>query len=410
MKNWFDTIIANFSLDPWMMTLALGLWLVIVAAAVLVFMASFAGITSWLERRIAGRMQSRIGPNRVGPIGFWQWLADGLKSFLKEDVIPDAADRTLFKLAPYLVFPGGFAAFAALPWGYGIIASNIDIGIFYITAITTLVVLGILMAGWSSNNKWSLIGGVRAAAQMVSYEIPAGLSVLTVVAIAGTLNMQGIVQQQGGWPWQWFFFHNPFTFIAFFIFFASILAEGNRTPFDLPEAESELVAGYVTEYSGMRFLFFLFTEWANVWTMSALLTTLFLGGWQIPGIADLGRVVSAASTVGKIFWVAASIAVFFAKTSVFVFIVIWVRWTLPRLRVDQLMVMCWKYFVPIGFVTLLGSALFVILPNTGVWYWVWLAMRLLLTALGFAIAIGLIWRALFNIRAMKEKVYIKLWA
>jgi NADH-quinone oxidoreductase subunit H len=245
---------------------------------------------------------------------------------------------------------------------------------------------------------------------MVSYEIPAGLAVLAVVAIAGTLNMQGIVQQQGGWPWQWFFFHNPFTFIAFFIFFASILAEGNRTPFDLPEAESELVAGYVTEYSGMRFLFFLFTEWANVWTMSALLTTLFLGGWQIPGIADLGRIVAAATPVGKILWVAASIAVFFVKTSVFVFIVIWVRWTLPRLRVDQLMIMCWKYFVPIGFVTLLGSALFVILPNTGVWYWVWLAMRLLLTGLGFAIAVGLIWRALFNIRAMKEKIYIKIWA
>ncbi len=410
MKNWFDALIAHFQLDPWVMTLALGFWLLIVAAAVLVFMASFAGITSWLERRIAGRMQSRIGPNRVGLVGFWQWLADGLKSFLKEDVIPDAADRTLFKMAPYLVFPGGFAAFAALPWGYGIIASNIDIGIFYITAITTLVVLGILMAGWSSNNKWSLIGGVRSASQMISYEIPAGLSVLTVVAVAGTLNMQSIVAQQGGWPWQWFFFSNPFTFIAFFIFFASILAEGNRTPFDLPEAESELVAGYLVEYSGMRFLFFLFTEWANVWTMSALLTTLFLGGWQIPGIADLGAVIAASPFAVRILWVAASIAVFFIKTSVFVFIVIWVRWTLPRLRVDQLMLMCWKYFVPIGFVCLLGSALFVILPQTGLWHWVWLAMRLLLTGLGLAIAIGLIWRAFFNLRAMKDQLYIKIWA
>lgn len=410
MKNWFDALIAHFQLDPWVMTLAVGFWLVVVAAAVLVFMASFAGITSWLERRIAGRMQSRIGPNRVGLVGFWQWLADGLKSFLKEDVIPDAADRTLFKMAPYLVFPGGFAAFAALPWGYGIIASNIDIGIFYVTAITTLVVLGILMAGWSSNNKWSLIGGVRSASQMISYEIPASLSVLTVVAVAGTLNMQSIVAQQGGWPWQWFFFSNPFTFIAFFIFFASILAEGNRTPFDLPEAESELVAGYLVEYSGMRFLFFLFTEWANVWTMSALLTTLFLGGWQIPGIADLGAVIAASPFAVRILWVAASIAVFFVKTSVFVFIVIWVRWTLPRLRVDQLMLMCWKYFVPIGFVCLLGSALFVILPQTGLWHWIWLAMRLVLTGLGFAIAIGLIWRAFFNLRAMKDQLYIKIWA
>ncbi|HNW61018.1 MAG TPA: NADH-quinone oxidoreductase subunit NuoH [bacterium] len=410
MKNWFDSLIANFQLDPWVMTLALGFWLLIVAALVLVFMASFAGITSWLERRIAGRMQSRIGPNRVGLVGFWQWLADGLKSFLKEDVIPDAADRTLFKMAPYLVFPGGFAAFAALPWGYGIIASNIDIGIFYVTSITTLVVLGILMAGWSSNNKWSLIGGVRSASQMISYEIPAGLSVLTVVAVSGTLNMQNIVALQGGWPWQWYFFNNPFTFISFFIFFASILAEGNRTPFDLPEAESELVAGYLVEYSGMRFLFFLFTEWANVWTMSALLTTLFLGGWQIPGIADLGAVIAAAPFAVKILWVAASIAVFFIKTSVFVFIVIWVRWTLPRLRVDQLMLMCWKYFVPIGFVCLLGSALCVVLPQTGLWQWFWLGMRLLLTGLGFAIAIGLIWRAFYNLRAMKDKVYIKIWA
>jgi len=410
MKIWFDSLIAHFQLEPWLMTIALGLWLVVVAAVVLVFMASFAGITSWLERRIAGRMQSRIGPNRVGVIGFWQWLADGLKSFLKEDVIPDAVDKPLFRLAPYLVFPGGFAAFAALPWGYNLIASNIDIGIFYITAITTLVVLGILMAGWSSNNKWSLIGGVRAASQMISYEIPAGLSILTVVAIAGTLNMQTIVSRQGGWPWQWFFFSNPFTFIAFFIFFASILAEGNRTPFDLPEAESELVAGYLVEYSGMRFLFFLFTEWANVWTMSALLTTLFLGGWQIPGIADLGKVIAAASTAGKILWVAASVAVFFIKTSVFVFIVIWVRWTLPRLRVDQLMMMCWKYFVPIGFLCLLGSALFVVLPQTGIWGWIWLGMRLMLTGMGFAIAIGLIGRALYNIRAMKEKIYIKIWA
>jgi NADH-quinone oxidoreductase subunit H len=410
MKNWFDSLVANLQLDPWMMTLALMLWLLVVSAAVLVFMASFAGITSWLERRIAGRMQSRIGPNRVGIIGFWQWLADGLKSFLKEDVIPDAADKTLFKMAPYLVFSGGFAAFAALPWGYGVIASNIDIGIFYITAITTLVVIGILMAGWSSNNKWSLIGGVRSASQMISYEIPAGLAVLTVVAVSGTLNMQNIVSQQGGWPWQWFFFSNPFTFIAFFIFFASILAEGNRTPFDLPEAESELVAGYLIEYSGMRFLFFLFTEWANVWTMSALLTTLFLGGWQIPGIADLGAMIAAAPLAGKVLWTAASIAVFFIKTSVFVFIVIWVRWTLPRLRVDQLMIMCWKYFVPIGFVCLLGSALFVVLPQTGLWHKVWLGMRLMLTGLGFAIAAGLVWRAFYNLRAMKDKVYLKIWA
>jgi len=408
MKNWFDAIVANWQLSPLWMTIAVTAWLVVIAAVVLVFMATFAGVTSWLERRIAGRMQSRIGPNRVGPAGSLQWLADGLKNFLKEDVIPDSADKPLFRLAPYLVFPGDFAAFAALPFGFGIAASNIDIGIFYITAITSLVVIGILMAGWSSNNKWSLIGGIRSAAQIISYEIPGSLAVLTVVALAGTLNMHEIIVQQGGWPWQWFIFANPFTFVAYFIFFASILAEGNRTPFDLPEAESELVAGYLTEYSGMRFLFFLFTEWANLWVMSAILTTLFLGGWQIPGVGDLTATIAAASTAGKWLWTLLSVAVFFVKTSVLVFVVIQIRWTLPRLRVDQLMIMCWKYFVPIGFVTLIGSAAFRILPIGGGWSWFHLGVRGVMAALGAAIFLGLIWRAFYNIRKMKERVYLGL--
>jgi NADH-quinone oxidoreductase subunit H len=408
MKNWFDAIIANWQLNPLWMTVAVTAWLVVISAVVLVFMATFAGVTSWLERRIAGRMQSRIGPNRVGPAGALQWLADGLKNFLKEDVIPDSADKPLFRLAPYLVFPGNFAAFAALPFGFGIAASNIDIGIFYITAITSLVVIGILMAGWSSNNKWSLIGGVRSAAQIISYEIPGGLAVLTVVALAGTLNMHEIIVRQGGWPWQWFIFANPFTFIAYFIFFTSILAEGNRTPFDLPEAESELVAGYLTEYSGMRFLFFLFTEWANLWVMSAIITTLFLGGWQIPGVKDLTATMAAASTAGKWLWTLLSVAVFFAKTSVLVFVIIQIRWTLPRLRVDQLMIMCWKYLVPIGFVTLIGSAAFVILPVSGGWSWFHLGVRGALTVLGAAILLGLIWRSYYNIRKMRERVYLGL--
>ncbi len=409
MKELFDSIVAQWQISPLLMT-ALGvLWLLIIAAIVLAFMATFAGVTSWLERRIAGRMMSRIGPNRVGPVGSLQWLADGLKNFLKEDVVPNAVDEPLFRLAPYLVFPAGFAAFAALPFGYGIIAANIDIGILYITAITTLVVIGILMAGWSSNNKWSLLGGVRSAAQIVSYEIPSGLAILSVVVLAGSLNMQEIIQLQGGLPWQWFIFNNPFTFVAFFVFFASILAEGNRTPFDLPEAESELVAGYLTEYSGMRFLFFLFTEWANLWVMSAIIVTLFLGGWQIPAVKDLAAVIAGASFLGKSLWILASVVVFFAKTSVLVFVVIWVRWTLPRLRVDQLMVMCWHYFVPIGFVTLLGAALFTIMPQTKFWLVCHLFIKLMLTGVGFAIGLGLLWRTFYNIRALHDRIYIKIW-
>ena len=402
MKAGFDDLAARLANVPWGETLAAALWLVLVAVAVLAFMATFAGVTTWVERRIAGRMMSRIGPNRVGPAGFLQWLADGLKCFLKEDVIPDAADRPLFRMAPYLVFAGCFGAFAALPFGYGLAASGIDAGIFYVSAVTSLVVVGILMAGWSSNNKWSLLGGVRGAAQIISYEIPAGLAALSVVALAGTPNLQGIIQAQGGWPWQWFAFHNPFASIAFFVFLASLLAEGNRTPFDLPEAESELVAGYVTEYSGMRFLFFLFAEWANIWVMAALIVTLFLGGWQVPGIAI------PAAGAGRTFWILASAAVFFIKTLTFAFVVIWVRWTLPRLRVDQLTDLCWKVFVPTGFVCLIGSSACVLIPGYGAWHAVLQVVQWGLTAAGFGLAAGLLWRARYNIKTLNERIYLKI--
>lgn len=409
MKNLFDYLSQSWRLEPLTMVLVTLLWMIVVAGVAVAFMATFAGVTSWIERRIAGRMMSRIGPNRVGPQGVLQFLADGLKCFLKEDVIPREVDRPLFKLAPYLVFACTFAAFAGLPFGWGIVATNIDIGILFIAAITTPVVIGILMAGLSSNNKWSLIGGVRSAAQIISYEIPAGLAILTVVALAGTLNMQGIISSQGGWPWQWHIFNNPFTFIAYFVFFVSILAEGNRTPFDLPEAESELVAGYLTEYSGMRFVFFFFAEWANLWIMSALLTTLFLGGWQIPGVGDLSQAVAVASMSGKALWVLLSICMFFAKTLMLVFVVIWIRWTLPRLRVDQLMVMCWKYLVPIGFITLMGSAVFAVLPQEGAWRLFQLGVRLTLTAIGGILIFLLLKQSFRNIRSMKDPIDLKFW-
>jgi NADH-quinone oxidoreductase subunit H len=410
MKNFFDYLSQGWQLEPLAMVLVTLLWMIVVAGITIAFMAVFAGVTSWLERRIAGRMMSRIGPNRVGPQGALQWLADGLKNFLKEDVIPQAVDRPLFRFAPYIVFACTFAAFAGLPFGWGIVGTNIDIGILFIAAITTPVVIGILMAGWSSNNKWSLIGGVRSAAQIVSYEIPAGLAILTVVALSGTLNMQGIISSQGGWPWEWNIFSNPFTFIAYFVFFASILAEGNRTPFDLPEAESELVAGYLTEYSGLRFVLFFFAEWANLWVMSALITTLFLGGWQVPGIGDLGQAIAGVSSVsGKALWILLSVCIFFAKTLTIVFVVIWVRWTLPRLRVDQLMVMCWKYLVPIGFVTLMGSAVFAILPQEGAWQLFQTGIRIALTLIGATMVWMLLRQSFRNIRSMKDPIDLKLW-
>jgi len=210
-------------------------------------------------------------------------------------------------------------------------------------------VVGVLMAGWSSNNKWSLLGGIRSAAQIVSYEIPAGLSIFPVVLLTGTLSMQEIILAQSWTPWSWFLFHNPFTFVAFFVFFAAALAEGNRTPFDLPEAESELVAGFCTEYSGMRYLLFFLAEWGNLYVIGAIVTTLFLGGWQVPPVTEQ-PVLLAALQLGT----------FFLKAYFFVFLAMWVRATLPRVRVDQLMTLCWKYMVPIALVNVVGTAVWMV--------------------------------------------------
>jgi NADH-quinone oxidoreductase subunit H len=310
------------------------------------FVLPIAGVTTWVERRVAGRIQSRIGPNRTGPIGFLQWLADGIKSLLKEDIVPANADAPLFKLAPYVMMTGFVAAFVVLPFGGPLIIADLNVGILYITAVTSLVVVGILMAGWASNNKWSLLGGIRSAAQIVSYEIPAGLSIFPIVLLSGSLSMQSIIGSQGWAPWTWHLFANPFAFLAFFVFFVAALAEGNRTPFDLPEAESELVMGFATEYSGMRNLLFFMAEWGNLYVIGAIVATLFLGGWQIPWALPDQPVARTALQFGT----------FFAKAYFWVFVAVWLRWTLPRIRVDQMMVMCWKYLVPIAFVNLLGTA------------------------------------------------------
>ncbi|QQR81680.1 MAG: NADH-quinone oxidoreductase subunit NuoH [Deltaproteobacteria bacterium] len=315
----------------------------------MLFVAPFAGIISFVERRIAARVMDRVGPNRVGPQGIFQWLADGVKSLLKEDIIPAQADSVLFRLAPYLVFVGMFAAFVVVPFSSGLIVADLNIGIFYLIAVTSIVVVGIMMSGWASNNKYSLLGGMRSAAQIVSYEIPAGLSILAVVILSGSLSIQSIIKAQGAYPWQWFLFQNPLMPIAFISLFIASLAEGNRTPFDIPEAESELVSGYSTEYSGMRFVFFYFEEWANLYLIAAVSTALFLGGWNLPS-----AVVSWAQTKGDVLLHLLQFLTFFIKAMVMVFIIIQLRWTLPRVRVDQLMALCWKYLTPIGFVVSLG--------------------------------------------------------
>ncbi len=319
------------------------------AIVLLLFILLVAGVTTWIERRVWARIHSRIGPNRVGPQGALQWLTDGIKLFMKEDLIPAAADPKLFRFAPYVVVMGFVAAFAVIPFSSRLVIAEMDLGLLYILTVTSLVVVGILMAGWASNNKWSLIGGIRAAAQIVSYEIPAGLSILPIVLMTGTLNLQELIRLQGWAPWDWFVFANPFAFVAFFLFFTAALAEGNRTPFDLPEADSELVAGFVTEYSGVRYLMFFLVEWGNLYIIGAIVTTLFLGGWNIPIVT--GNVV--LQTVLEFL-------TFFVKAYFWVFVAIWIRATLPRVRVDQLMSVCWKYLVPMAFANMLAMALWVL--------------------------------------------------
>jgi NADH-quinone oxidoreductase subunit H len=297
----------------------------------------------WLERKVSAHMQDRLGPMYVGGWHGWaQTIADALKLLLKEDIVPESTDRFLFKLAPFIVFLGAFAAFVVLPFGISSIVSDLNIGVLYIFAVGSLAVVGIMMAGWASNSKYSLYGGMRSVAQIVSYEIPAAMSIMTVVVLVGSLSMQDIVQAQKGGIHHWFLFRNPFTFGAFFIYFISSLAEVNRTPFDIPEAESELVAGYHTEYSGMRFAFFFLAEYANMIVVAGVATTLFLGGWT----QVLPDGLALKFIPGPV--------VFSVKVVALIFVQMWLRWSLPRLRVDQLMYVCWKVLLPASFLLLVG--------------------------------------------------------
>ena len=354
------------------------------------FVLPLVTITVWLERRVWARIQSRVGPNRVGPQGVLQGLADGVKNILKEDVVPDAADRPLFMFAPYLLVWGFLATFVVIPFSSALIIADLNVGILYITAIVALSAVGVLMAGWASNNKWSLLGGIRSAAQVVSYEIPAGLALLPVVLLTGTLSTQGIIQAQGWAPWDWFMFHSPFTFIAACAFYISALAETNRTPFDIPEAESELVAGFATEYSGFRFALFFLAEWGSLYVTGAIMTVLFLGGWQIP----------TGWTHNTVVLNIAQLAVFFLKAYFWVFLAMWIRGTLPRIRVDQMMSLCWKYLVPLGFVNLIGTA---------VWMVIWPEGNPLVPYLmvvgTFVVGIIFLRRVLYHLRRAKPELY-----
>ena len=294
----------------------------------------------WFERKVAAHAQDRLGPMRVGWHGVLQSFADGIKLLFKEDIIAEGIDRPLFGIAPVLVVMGAFAAFAVVPWGNGLVISDLNIGLLYIVAITSLGAIGILMAGWASNNKYSLYGGMRSAAQLVAYEIPTALVILVMVIQVGSLSLQDVIaaQSDGLWgPNRWFVTRMyGLNLVAFVVFFICGLAETNRNPFDIPEAESELVAGFHTEYSGMRFAFFFLAEYGAMWLVAGVAAILFLGGW-----------------VGPYF---SGPLVFFLKTLLLVFVQMWLRWTLPRLRVDQLLALCWKYLIPITLAVLVAVA------------------------------------------------------
>ena len=347
MQQWLDQIASSGFLAELPRGLVYTLGALLACKLILLFVSLLAGEVVWLERRVAGRMQARIGPNRVGPQGLLQFLADGVKLLAKEDIIPAEADRPTFLVAPIIVFMGAFAAFAVMPFGYGLVAADMNVGLFLVLAMTSIEVPGVIMAGWASNSKWAMLGSMREVAQMVSYEMPLAISALVIALLAGTLNLSDIVAQQEGWVWNWYALRGPFAFVAFFLFFTAALASLKRAPFDLPEAESELVAGFHTEYTGFRFAVFFLAEYSAMILFSLVTVVLFLGGWS-PGF-PLDLTGPAARWIG--------FAVVMAKTFGLLFVMIWVRWSLPRYRIDKVMYLCYKVLLPFSVACVVGVAL-----------------------------------------------------
>lgn len=328
----------------------------------------------WAERKVAAFIQDRLGPMETGKYGLLQTFADILKMLQKESIIPAAADKFLFILAPIIIFVSVFMGFACMPFAADVMPAAANVGVFYILAIISVEVAGILMAGWGSNNKYAWYGAVRSVAQIVSYEIPAGLAVISVIMIAGTLNMQEITLQQGilakeqvlslgfwdvshiGGLFAWNVFRAPHLLIAFIVYFIASLAECNRAPFDLPEAESELVAGFHVEYTGFKFGVLFLAEYAMMFLVSMIGVVLFLGGWNtlLPNIGSMALADWTTGMFWGFFWIV-------AKTLVLILIQMWIRWTFPRLRIDQLMAFCWKVLIPVSFVCMAFSGVWKLL-------------------------------------------------
>ena len=362
----------------------LPLILALVAAGVLIgFMLVNAIFAVWMERKVSGRIQDRLGPTRVGgKFGWLQTLADGMKLLVKEDIIPASADHMLFRLGPYIALAGSFLAFIALPFGNGLVAAELNIAAFFMLAVLSSEVFGVVLAGYASASKWSLFGGVREAAQVVSYEVPRAMCVVIPVCVLGTLNLNTMSQHQTGWFWNWNLFHDPFTFAAFFIFFITTTASCKRAPFDLAEAESELVAGFHTEYSGFRWSIFFLAEYGSMFAVSGLAAHLFLGGWHT-GFLPFEPSVAWGFWLGNVL----NVAVFVGKCWVLVLVMMWMRWSLPRLRIDQVMMTCLQYFLPIACVLLVGVCLWILLVPD--WFEVATRYVLAFGSLVFVVVVGL---------------------
>jgi len=324
---------------------------VILVLIIFIISLAIAAYSTYGERKVAAFLQDRIGPNRAGPFGLLQPLADGVKFFLKEEIIPSSSDKFLFMIGPCIFMMTALMTSAIIPWGkplyfgqheFGLQVANLNVGILYILAVVSIGGYGIMIGGWASNNKFSLLGALRASSQMISYELPMGMAIIAVLLISGSLNIKEIVDQQQGFHWN--VFYQPLGFI---IFLVCAFAECNRTPFDLPESESELVGGYHTEYSSMKLGLFLFAEYINMFISSAVIACLFFGGYHSPGIDSLHLSPNLMSII--------SIMVLFAKIFFFIFFFMWVRWTVPRFRYDQLMRLGWKVLIPLSIVNVLAT-------------------------------------------------------
>jgi NADH-quinone oxidoreductase subunit H len=364
-KHWLLTWLA--AAPGWVIQIASSL--INIFALLGVFLTLFA-LMSVLERKILGRIQNRYGPNRVGPFGLLQPVADGIKMLIKEDIVPARADKIVHFLAPILIAAAAILALGVIPYGRNMTPFTIDGGILFFFAVGSTTELAVFMAGWASNNKFSMLGAMRAIAQMISYELPLIITVLPVVMVVGSLTPDRIVAAQAGYTLgfvpRWFVF-TPWGATAFILFFVSGLVESNRTPFDVPEGESEIVAGHMTEYSGFKYATFFMAEYIGMFAITGLAATLFLGGWHSP--------VSVLEFIPSFIW-------FFAKLSALLFVYIWLRGTLPRMRVDQIMNFAWKFILPMSFTCVIAAAVWHY-AGRGLRGWLWslLVIAIVYTAL-----------------------------